>query len=208
MTKEEKVINYYVTCNRLKDLLRTGWLRWNVKRDRIESVAEHIYGVLMLAIAIKSEYQYDIDIMKVILMLAVHELGEAEIGDLTQFEISEREKRKKEREAVHSILKPMLDGKEIENLINEFEERKTKEAIFAFHCDKLEADIQSKLYDQEGCINMNRQRDNDIVNDSLVSDILEHTNSFSDMWLEFGQRKYHYDENFMAVSKYVQENNI
>ena len=42
----------------------------------------------MLAIAMKSEYQYDIDIEKVILMLAVHELEEIVIGDLTLFQIT------------------------------------------------------------------------------------------------------------------------
>ncbi len=51
MKKEQKVLNYYVICNRLKDVIRTGWKDWNVKRDRIESVAEHIYSVQMLAIA-------------------------------------------------------------------------------------------------------------------------------------------------------------
>ena len=54
MEKAEKVINYYVICNKLKNVIRTGWKDWNVKRDRIESVAEHIYGVQMLAIAMKS----------------------------------------------------------------------------------------------------------------------------------------------------------
>ena len=92
MNKEERVLNYYVLCNNLKDVIRTGWKNWNVKRDRLESVAEHVYGVQMLAIAMKSEYSYDIDIMKVILMLAVHELGETVIGDLTQFDISKEEK--------------------------------------------------------------------------------------------------------------------
>ena len=73
MSKEENVLRYYVLCNRLKDVVRTGWKDWNVKRERIESVAEHIYGTQMLALAMKSEYKYDIDIEKVILMLAVHE---------------------------------------------------------------------------------------------------------------------------------------
>lgn len=45
MKKEQKVLNYYVICNRLKDVIRTGWKDWNVKRERIESVAEHIYSV-------------------------------------------------------------------------------------------------------------------------------------------------------------------
>lgn len=86
---------------------------WNVRRDRLESVAEHVYGVQMLAIAMKSEYSYDIDIMKVILMLAVHELGETVIGDLTQFDISKEEKEIIENEAVSKILSGILDGKEI-----------------------------------------------------------------------------------------------
>ena len=94
MTREESVINYYIICNRLKNVIRTGWKNWNVQRERLESVAEHIFGVQMLAIAMKSEYQYDIDIMKVILMLAVHELGKTVIGDLTQFQISREEKEK------------------------------------------------------------------------------------------------------------------
>ena len=69
MSKEENVLRYYVLCNKLKDIVRTGWKDWHVKRERIESIAEHIYGTQMLAIAMKSEYQYDIDIEKVILML-------------------------------------------------------------------------------------------------------------------------------------------
>lgn len=92
--QEEKIISYYLVCNRLKDLIRSGWKNWKVKRNRIESVAEHIFGVQMLAIAMNSEYNYDIDIMKVIYMLAIHELGETIIGDITQFELNKEEKEK------------------------------------------------------------------------------------------------------------------
>ena len=51
----------------------------------------------MLAIAMQSEFEYDINIEKVIFMLAIHEIGETVIGDLTQFQISKQEKRKPER---------------------------------------------------------------------------------------------------------------
>ena len=61
MSREENVIKYYVLCNKLKNVIRTGWKVWNVERERLESVAEHIFGVQMLAIAMKSEYEYDID---------------------------------------------------------------------------------------------------------------------------------------------------
>ena len=208
MTKEQNVINYYVICNRLKNVIRTGWKNWNVRRERIESVAEHIFGVQMLAIAMKSEYQYDVDIMKVIFMLAVHELGETVIGDLTQFQISKDEKEKLEHEAVNKILSGLLDGNQIEQLFLEFDAHNTKESIFAYQCDKLECDLQSKLYDEEGCVDLNKQDGNDTLKNPRVQELLKNGASWSTMWLRFGQQVYPYDDNFRAVSDYVINNDI
>ena len=208
MPKEENIINYYVICNRLKNIIRTGWKDWNVKRDRIESVAEHIFGTQMLAIAMKSEYQYDVDIMKVIFMLAVHELGEAVIGDLTQFQISKQEKEKLEHEAVHRILDDLLDGNQIEQLFLEFDSHNTKESIFAYQCDKLECDLQSKLYDEEGCVDLTKQDGNDTMKNKKVQYLLENDASWSTMWLQYGQQVYPYDDNFRAVSNYAINNEI
>jgi putative hydrolase of HD superfamily len=208
VSKEENVIKYYVMCNKLKNVIRTGWKTWNVERERVESVAEHIFGVQMLAIAMKSEYEYDIDIMKVVFMLAVHELGEIVIGDLTMFEISKEEKAKREKEAVHKILCGLLDGKEIENLFTEFNSHSTKEAMFAYQCDKLECDLQSKLYDEEGCVDLNKQEGNDLLENELVKKLLSEEKSWSGMWLRFGQTVYPYDDNFKDVSKYALNNSI
>lgn len=208
MSKEQNVINYYVICNRLKNVIRTGWKNWNVQRERIESVAEHIFGVQMLAIAMKSEYKYDIDIMKVIFMLAIHELGETVIGDLTQFEISKDEKEKLEHEAVHRILGGLLDGNQIEALFLEFDSHNTKESMFAYQCDKLECDLQSKLYDEEGCVDLNNQEGNVTMKNARVQELLKTGASWSTMWLQFGQQVYPYDDNFRAVSNYAINNEI
>ena len=208
MSKEQNVVNYYVICNRLKEILRTGWKNWNVQRERIESVAEHVFGTQMLAIAMKSEYKYDVDIMKVIFMLAVHELGESLIGDLTQFEISKEEKEKMEHEAVEKILNGLLDGKQIEQLFLEFDTHNTKEAMFAYQCDKLECDLQSKLYDEEGCVDLKHQEGNTTIENAKVQELLKTGTSWSTMWMRFGQQAYPYDENFMAVSNYAINNKI
>ena len=208
MSKEQNVLKYYVICNRLKNLIRTGWKNWNVQRERIESVAEHIFGVQMLAIAMKSEYQYDVDIMKVIFMLAVHELGETIIGDPTQFQMSREEKEKMEHEAVSRILSGLLDGNQIEQLFLEFDSHNTKEAMFAYQCDKLECDLQSKLYDEEGCVDLNHQEGNDTMKNARVQELLKTGASWSTMWMRFGQQVYPYDENFMAVSNYAINNEI
>ena len=208
MTKEENVVNYYVICNKLKNIIRTGWKDWNVKKERLESVAEHIFGTQMLAIAMKSEYQYDVDIMKVIFMLAIHELGETIIGDLTQFQISKDEKIKIEHDAVKEILSNLLEKKQIEELFLEFDSHKTKEAMFAYQCDNLECDLQSKLYDEEGCVDLNHQEGNKTMDNKLVKQLLQEGNSWSEMWLKFGQSIYPYDDNFIAVSNYALNNNI
>ena len=194
MNKEQKVVNYYVLCNKLKDTIRTGWKDWNVQKDRIESVAEHIYGVQMLAIAMKLEYEYDVDLEKVILMIAIHELGETIIGDLTRFQISREEKKKIEHEAIHKILNDLYDGEEIEKLFLEFDEHQSKESLFAFQCDKLECDLQCKIYDEEGLVDLNNQKNNNSAENEEVKELLESGKSWSEMWLEFGQHNYNYDE--------------
>ena len=205
---EESVVKYYVLCNKLKNIIRTGWKDWKVKRDRLESVAEHIYGVQMLAIAMHSQYKYNLDLNKIILMLAIHELEEIVIGDLTCFDISVTDKQKLGHKAIEQVLDGLLTKEELRNLILEFDERKTGEAIFAYHCDKLECDLQCKIYDEEGCVDLNNQEGNKTFNNSLVQNLLSENNSWSSMWLKFGQQKYPYDENFKSISDYALNNVI
>jgi len=207
--KCKNVVNYYVLCCKLKDLIRTGWKRWKVNRDRLESVAEHIFGVQSLAIAVYSEYEYEIDLYKVILMLAVHELEEIYIGDLITWEISQEEKKKKGHIAIENILSPLKIGHKIKDLIYEFDERKTNEAIFAYHCDKLECDLQCKLYDEKNYVDMNNQNSNYIYHDNRIQEIIKKgNNKWSDMWLEYDRDKFIDDNNFIEILDYIKKNNI
>ena len=96
----------------------------------------------------------------------------------------------------------------IKELFLEFDSQKTKESIFAYQCDKLECDLQSKLYDIEGCIDLNNQKGNTTMNNPTVKKLLDNGDSFSDMWLKFGQKKYPYDDNFRSVSSYMIGNNL
>lgn len=86
--------------------------------------------------------------------------------------------------------------------------KETKEAIFAHHCDKLECDLQAKLYDEENCVDLESQYDNYIMEDSLVKELLSSGKTWGQMWLKFGQVKYDYDKNFMNISNYALENKI
>lgn len=206
--KEQNVIEYYVLCNKLKNIIRTGWIDWKVKRKRIESVAEHIYGTQMLALAIYSEYKYEIDIKKVILMLALHELEEIKIGDLTPFQITKEEKKKIGKKAVEDIIKNLNIKEDIDKIIDEFDERITKEALFAHHIDKLECDLQCKLYDEENCVDLNNQEGNTTYYDKEVQEYVKNNDSWSKMWLNFDKKRYNYDENFISILDYALENDI
>ena len=93
-------------------------------------------------------------------------------------------------------------------MIIEFDERKTKEALFAYQCDKLECDIQSKIYDEENCVDLNEQQSNKSFQSDLVRELLEQEKNWSGMWLAFGQNKYGYDKNFTSVSNYAKNNSI
>ena len=208
MEKAKTVVDFYVLCNKLKNVIRTGWKDWNVKRERIESVAEHIFGTQMLALSMWSEYEYNLNIQKVLTMLAIHELEETVIGDLTLFQIDKKEKEEMGHKAVEQILKGLLQGEEIKKLIFEFDKQETAEAKFAYQCDKLECDIQSKIYDEENCVNLQEQANNPTAQTDIVSNLLNSGLSWGEMWITFGQCKYPYDKNFLDVSNYALKNTI
>lgn len=162
----------------------------------------------MLALAIYFQFSYKLDINKVIYMLAIHELEEIEIGDLAFFETTREEKLINGKKASDYILKDFLGKDEISELLDEYNERKTDEAIFAYHCDKLECDIQMKLYDQEECFDLNDQPNNPIINDPKVKKVLNSEKNISNAWIEFDRSKYEDDKNFIAIIDYLKKHEI
>ena len=208
MNREQRVIEFYVLTTKLKNVIRTGWKDWHVNSERLESVAEHVYGVQMLALAIYSEYKYDIDIKKVIFMLAVHELEETIIGDLTYKQISSEDKKKIGHEAVEKILSNLLSGEEIKELIYEFDEGATEEAKFAYHCDKLECDLQCKLYDEGGYVRVEDQLESDNHRKDMMEALRKGESTWSYIWMNYDRPKYEDDNNFMEVLDYAIDNNI
>ena len=206
--KIKNIMSFYALCSKLKDTIRKGPLTWNANRKRIESVAEHIYGVQMLAISIYYQFNYKLDLNKVIYMLAIHELEEIEIGDLAFYETTKEDKLEKGKNATDLILKDLIGKEEISNLLDEYNERKTEEAIFAYHCDKLECDVQMKLYDQEGCFDLNNQPNNPIIDLPSVRKVLDSESSISNAWIEFDRSKFEDDPVFIEIINWLKDNNI
>lgn len=208
MNKAQNVIKFYNTTNTLKTLIRKGWLNWHVKAERVESVAEHVYATQMLALVMYSEYKYEIDIQKVLYMLAIHELEETIIGDLTFKDISKEEKEKIGHEAVENILKDLLSGEEIKKLIFEFDAKETKEALFAYHCDKLECDLQCKLYDEANLVDLKDQLESDNHNKNTIERMKKGEITWSYAWMNHDRPYFEKDQNFLEVLDYAIENKI
>lgn len=191
MTKEETVIAIFTLMHKLRNTKRKGWYDENINRYRVESVADHIYSTQMLAYAMQSEFNYNIDIKKVILMLAVHEIGETIIGDLTPEDIQETLKTEYEHQAVNGLLELIPNSDILRELFNEFETRETKEAKFAYQIDKAECDLQARLYEQEGAFSKNYPK-----------------YSFTKKWIEFDKERIPFDKKFSDLLDFIMNNDM
>ena len=208
---EEKLKNsmrFYMLATQLKYKIRSGWDKshWNVSKDRAESIAEHVYGTCILALSIDSEFKTNLDINKVIKMLVLHELGEVIIGDITPFDnITPEEKMKKEHEAMREVIGDLVNQEEFLSLLFEFDEKKTKEAIFAHHCDKLEADIQAKVYQDMGCQHPLDEQENNVVfkSNKVQQMVKDGAQTAFDIWYEWDKSLYYDDEDFARLLDYV-----
>ena len=211
-TKLENAMRFYLLATRLKYKIRSGWdeKHWNVSKERLESVAEHVYGTCILAISLDSEFECYIDLNKVIKMLVIHELGEVLIGDITPFDnVSKEEKLRLEHEAIIKVIGNLVKKDELISLLFVFDERKTREAIFAYHCDKLEADIQSKVYQDMGCHHSLDDQTNNVVfkNAKAQQMVADGAKTAFDIWYEWDKSIYTDDEVFAQMLNYANEHN-
>lgn len=207
--KIKNLLEFYLLATQLKNKIRSGWKVWNIERERVESVAEHIYGTCILAISIDSEFELGIDIYKVVMMLVLHEIEEIKIGDLTPFDkITKQEKRRIGKQAVEEVLNTLNKKIEYIELIEEFEEMETKESIFAKMCDKLEADIQCKLYCEENCIDINKKENAHLLKDERVKKLLKNgERTVADLYIE-NDRPIYTEKVFEDIADFIKKNDL
>lgn len=206
MNKNKNVIAFYMQAAKLKNKIRTGWIEVDIKKERKESVAEHIFGCLILAIALNSEYKLDLDMYKVLKMLTLHELEEILMGDLTiRSNITADEKIKKGKKCVHEVVKNLMNAKEIEALLDEFNARITKEALFCYHIDKIECDLQAKIYDLEGAFSYEKAKEDLEFFGDRKKEIENKSKCASDIWIEYDKPKYKDDNVFESLINEIQK---
>jgi putative hydrolase of HD superfamily len=138
-TRLQRQIEFIVEIDKLKQVLRQTII---ADKSRQENSAEHSWHTSLMAI-ILSEYAENpqIDVLRVIKMLLIHDLVEIDAGDTYCYDIHAREdQQEREFQAAMRIfnLLPKDQAQQLQSLWEEFEERQTLNSRFANALDRLQ----------------------------------------------------------------------
>lgn len=219
---KEKYINilkFYYYNHTLKSKLRTGWDKehWNIEseNERVEMISDHIIGAVGLAFAFGSEFKYEIDINKVLKTLMIHEIGEAIIGDVTPFDnVSPEQKHELEHMAMKQVLGNLNKCDELYQSLLDFDACINPIDKFSHYCDKLEADLQSKVYQEKGFHHsLDNQSNNIVMKSRIVQTMITSglaTTPF-DIWFLYDKGIYEFDidmQEFFSTLKCAKDNEL
>lgn len=132
-------IQFIIEIDKLKNILRQTLL---TDESRRENSAEHSWHLAMMAILL-SEYapSEDVDLLRVIKMLLIHDLVEIDAGDTFCYDLQGNQNKAVREDQAATRLFGMLpedQGIQLRELWQEFETQQTIEAKFAAALDRLQ----------------------------------------------------------------------
>ena len=204
----ENIIKTYFEVIKLKNAIRTGWLEVGISADRIESVAEHVFGTQFLAMMMNSEFKLNLDMQKVYEMIMIREVSKinlnSEYTPNSKYDVNEA--ALKAKKTVIDVTSELACSNHIVSLIEEAQKLETKESKFVFNVSKLESDLQAKYYDLNGQFDLEKALV-DVKNygSSLAEEILPKVKNASDGWLNYDRRYYSEDETFLNLSNDIEK---
>lgn len=213
------ILKFYYYNHTLNSKLRTGWDKehWNIEseNERVEMISDHITGAVGLAFAFGSEFKYEIDINKVLKTLMIHEIGEAIIGDVTPFDnVSPEQKHELEHMAMKQVLGNLNKCDELYQSLLDFDACINPIDKFSHYCDKLEADLQSKVYQEKGFHHsLDNQSNNIVMKSRIVQTMITSglaTTPF-DIWFLYDKGIYEFDidmQEFFSTLKCAKDNEL
>jgi putative hydrolases of HD superfamily len=145
----EKQINSILKVLTLAERLKFELRHSYTSAGRQESVAEHTWRMSLMAVLIEPLLKQKIDTARLLKMIILHDIVEAEASDISaldvlrnpEIKIQKIEKEKRAIENLRSALKE-TNGQEIYDLFYEFENKETYESKVANALDKLEVQLQ------------------------------------------------------------------
>jgi putative hydrolase of HD superfamily len=139
----DRQIAFLVEADKLKTIERRTPL---TDRSRLENSAEHSWHLGLAAIALSEYAPAGVDMLRVLELLAVHDLVEIDAGDTFAYDPAGHEtKASRERAAADRIfgLLPADQAERLRARWEEFEAIETRESRFANALDRLQALLQN-----------------------------------------------------------------
>jgi putative hydrolase of HD superfamily len=146
MTNDERFarqVRFIVEIDKLKRVLRRTLL---TDQSRRENSAEHSWHIALMAPILAEYAAEEIDVLRAMKMLLVHDLVEIDAGDTFAYDAAGHlDKEDRERAAADRVfgLLPEEQASELRSLWNEFEESESPEARFALALDRLQPLLQN-----------------------------------------------------------------
>ena len=134
----KKQMEFILEVDRLKKIGRQTYLS---DASRKENDAEHSWHLALMAILLSEHANTEIDIVKVLTMVLIHDIVEIDAGDTYAYdEEAKRTQEERESKAADRIfgILPEDQGKYLRAVWEEFEERKSPEALFARTLDNVQ----------------------------------------------------------------------
>jgi putative hydrolase of HD superfamily len=138
MNRLEKQMNFLLEVDKLKKIVRQTYLS---DGERKENDAEHSWHLALMAVILSEYANQDIDILKVVSMVLIHDIVEIDAGDTYAYDQAMNEtKREREEKAADRLfhLLPEDQAQKMRELWEEFERAETFEAKFALTLDKIQ----------------------------------------------------------------------
>lgn len=138
MDRLDRQFDFLRETDKLKQIGRQSYL---ADGSRKENDAEHSWHLALMAVLLSSYAEKDIDVLRVMTMVLVHDIVEIDAGDTYAYDTNgnatKRERENRAADRIFNIL-PEDQAEYLRSLWEEFEEQATPESAFANMLDKLQ----------------------------------------------------------------------
>jgi putative hydrolase of HD superfamily len=169
----KEIVNFFFELGMLKKTPRSGFQFLGSGR---ESVAEHAFRVAVIGFTL-ARLDGAVDECRVVRMCLFHDLPESRTGDLNY--VNKQYVQVREAQVVRDLARTLPFGGELEELLSEFREGKSRESLLANDSDQLDLILELKEHLDLGnryatqWIHFARQRLKTDLGRQLASEITE-----------------------------------
>ena len=145
MERFKKQLNFLIEIDQVKNILRMTSIADGSRR---ENDAEHSWSLAMMAVLFVEYVDDQIDLLKVIKMVLIHDLVEIHAGDTFCFDEAGMQDKEAREQASADKIFGLLEhdqGQELRQLWEEFESCETLEAEYAAMLDRLQPLIMNYI---------------------------------------------------------------